>query len=225
MSTISHIGLILDGNRRYAQKHTKPFIWGHKQGAEKFFSILKHIMTHTTITQVSAYVLSLENLHRDEHQVSDLLSLFLTYASEFDERQAETKQKAKVRFAGDIARFEPHIQEKIREIEHKTAHYTDGILNICFGYSGKDEIVRATQKLIDSDTKITQESITNALDISDSPQLIIRTGGFCRMSNFLLWQSAYTEWFFVPELWPEFTTTQLDSILTQFTSVTQNNGR
>ena len=226
MNDITHIGLILDGNRRYAQKQQKPLIWGHEQGAEVFFKILEHIYTHTNITTVTAYILSLENMNREETQVSQLLDLFSRLASEFEKRQESyTNRKAKVRFVGKLSIFSDSIKAKIDEIEAKTAKYTGGVVNLCFGYSGQDEIVRAAQKVVQSGSELTIDSLTNSLDIPHSPDLIIRTGGHTRMSNFLVWQSTYTEWFFVKELWPEFSVAQLESIIAEYSLITRNNGK
>ena len=223
---IRHVGLILDGNRRYAKKMNKPIYWGHKQGAEHFFKLGKHIFK-SGVNELTAYVLSTENLKRSEEQVSDLLKLFDEYFDEFEKRDAQEKDesiKAQIHFAGNRTLFTKKLQNKMLHLEEKTANNPKR-LNLCFGYGGQDEIVRAVQKLQVTNTPITSDSLSQALDVTDSPNLIIRTGGKVRTSNFLIWQSVYSEWFFPTEFWPELTTEKIDSIFAEYSKIDQNFGK
>jgi undecaprenyl diphosphate synthase len=222
-SPLTHVAFILDGNRRFAQKHKKPIIWGHEQGAEKLFEVIKFIdENYPSILEISVYVLSLDNLTRDSEQIAGLLSLFESYFTKFVS-QSE-KNKCRLHFAGNLSVFSDSIQEKIVKLEEKTSHYSK-VLHICFGYSGQDELIRAITKLQNQHVQITHKTLSHALDIPSSPQLVIRTGGRQRQSNFLTWQAVYAEWFYLDTLWPEFTQVELETIFRSYGEIVRNFGK
>lgn len=229
MSDVTHIGLILDGNRRYAKKHNLPIKAGHKKGAEVFQECCEWL-NKRGITEVSAYVLSTENLKREESQVMDLFSLFNIF---FDKIVTQAiKLNVRVLFIGNKKLFSTKMQGKLTEVEEKTAHHTQNKLNLCFGYGGREELTHATQLIAQQVAKgelkpddITQETISNALYLSSEPQLIVRTGGKSRTSNFLPWQSVYSEWIFLEKMWPEITESDIESVLAQYETIQRNFGK
>jgi len=216
MNEPSHIGLILDGSRRYAKSRSLPTIKGHEAGANTLQKILEHIK-ETSITQVSIYAFSTENFNRSKEEVDNLMQLFLKCADELFSSKQAAKNDTKIIFIGNKKRFSQDIQQKMSEIETNTHTHKTRKINVGFGYGGRDEIVRAVQHIVDSNiSEVTEQTITDHLDLPDQPDLIIRTGGVVRTSNFLPWQSVYSEWFFIEKYWPEFTTADLDTVLQEF---------
>jgi undecaprenyl diphosphate synthase len=219
---LTHIGLILDGNRRYAQSQGMPLVWGHNEGAQKLIEILEWLdKTHPTISQISVYALSIDNLKRETAQVQDLFRLFDDYFRKILPK-IETIN-CHILFCGDLTLFSNELRQKMTVLDTKTKHLPKQ-LHICFGYSGQDELIRAVLALQSKQTPITIDSVTSALDISHSPQVIIRTGGRCRTSNFLVWQSVYSEWFFLEKFWPQITPADIDAVLVEYANIVRNFG-
>ena len=228
MSKLTHIGLILDGNRRYAKTNGLSLKAGHKKGADKFIEALKWIDAQG-ITEVTAYVLSTENLKREQSQVQDLFSLFDLF---FNDLLNEKKEiNAQITFIGNWTLFSQSMQDKMSQVQNKTAKYTDKKLNLCFGYGGREELTHAckiiAQKVAKGDLNvedITSKTLSQSLYISSEPQLIIRTGNKSRTSNFLPFQSIYSEWFFLNKMWPEITKNDILGVLADYQTIERNFG-
>ena len=220
---ISHLALIMDGNRRWAKKRSL-FPWqGHKKGADAVETAIAFCMKKG-ISYLSLYTFSLENVHRSDTEKKYLFKLMDTMR---DRVQEFIDQNIKIRFVGDRSVMSDHIKKVCADIESQTAHCTKLQCNFLFFYGGRQEIIFAAQQLQNKNIPITEESLRQHLwtgDIPD-PDLILRTGGYHRLSNFLLFQSAYSQIRFIDTLWPDITEGELDKELTWYMSIKQNKGK
>ena len=212
---LKHIAIIMDGNGRWATKRGLPRELGHKQGAVTFRKILKHC-EKIGLKCLTVYAFSTENWKRPQKEVDSIMSLLEQYVAEC-ERDIK-KYNVHYRFIGDLSRFDEGLRERIRVIEEKTSTH-EFVLNIAFNYGGRSEITRAFNRLAEAGkTEITEEDIAGELYTvyGGDPDLIIRTGGDLRISNFLLWQAAYAELYFTDTLWPDFDEDALDGAIEDF---------
>ena len=217
-----HLGIIMDGNGRWAKKRGLPRSAGHRAGAGTFRTITRYC-SNIGIKYLTVYAFSTENWKRPQEEVGALMKLFEEYL-----REAISDFKNDnivVRFIGDKSAFSPTLQELIEETEESSKNRTGMILNIAMNYGSRDEIIMATQKIAE---KVSEKT----LDIDDidselfssclytagqpDPDLIIRPSGECRISNFLLWQSAYAEYMVMDILWPDFKTSDIDSAIVEY---------
>lgn len=219
------IGIIMDGNRRFAKEKGLSLLDGHKAGYEK----LKEVVRWTKeagVTCVIAYAFSTENWKRAPEEVSYLLELFKNALTrEFDELK---KENVRLRFIGDLSRFPKDLQELISKAEKDTAQHKNMTLALAVSYGGKAEIMNAVKKVLaDKPETITETDFAKYLwthDIPD-PDLIIRTSGEMRLSNFLLWQGAYSELFFTKTKWPDFSKEELHAILKEYNGRERRGGK
>ncbi len=215
---LNHLGIILDGNRRWARLNNLGVSQGHKKGYETLKQIAKAAFERG-ITYVSAFMFSTENWSRSKPEVNYLMRLLLWVSKhELDELNQEGIQ---VRFLGSADRLSKPVVEAIRRIEEMTKHNTKGTMLLCFNYGGQQEIADACQKIIESGSEkpqITPEKIEQNLYSPDVPpiDLIIRTSGEQRLSNFMLWRAAYSEFIFFKTYWPAFTVEMLDRALHEY---------
>ena len=212
---IRHIAFIMDGNGRWAKKRHLPREYGHSPGAKKFREIIRHCADRG-INCVTVFAFSTENWKRPKKEVNTIMKLFRDYIQEA-ERDFE-KNDVRVIFIGNRSVFDERIRSEMEKVENLTASRSK-TLCVAINYGGRGEIVDAVNSLIAGGAvSVTEEDITNAIysGVVPPPDLIVRTGGEMRLSNFLLWQSAYAELFFTDTLWPDFTTTEVDSIIEEF---------
>lgn len=214
----THVGLILDGNRRWAKDKGLPTLEGHRAGYGNLKDIVKHAVNQG-VQYVSAYIFSAENWNRSREEVSYLLDLALWVATR--EVREVHKEGIRVRFLGRRTGLSDKLLKAIEKAEELTEGNTRGTLALCFNYGGQQEIVDAAQKLVTTAKKaedITFESFTSALYVPDIPamDLLIRTSGEQRLSNFMLWRAAYAELYFVTKHWPAFTVKDFDAALAEF---------
>lgn len=210
---IKHIAFIMDGNGRWAKNRLMPREFGHKYGAEKFKEIARYCKK-IGIRSVTVYAFSTENWKRPKNEVDTLMSLFSDYIKEAE----RDNEGSHIVFLGDKNAFGEKAKAKMEELEKSTAH-NPTTLCIALNYGGHAEIVDAVNKLIKSGkSEITENDITETIwsGIVPPPDMIVRTGGELRLSNFLLWQSSYAELFFTNTLWPDFSTDELDSMIDEF---------
>ncbi len=217
-----HLGIIMDGNGRWAKKRGLPRSAGHVAGAKVFKTIVRYC-SRIGIQYLTIYAFSTENWKRPHDEILTLVNLFKEYL-----RDALTNfldENVKVRFLGDTSVFDPQLQQLISEIEQVSENRTGMILNIALNYGGRAEIVRAVRLLAQDvqDGKLQPEAINEQAISSHlytagqpDPDLVIRPSGEQRISNFLLWQSAYTEYFVLDILWPDFTPEMLDKALEDY---------
>ncbi len=212
-----HIGIILDGNRRFAKKIMKESMHGHEKGADNVENLFDWCV-NLKIKELTLYCFSTENFKRSEKEVSYLMKIFKQRFSKFLDDKRIDENKIQIRFVGKKELLIKDIQELIAKIEEKTKDYDNYRVNFAVAYGGRLELVEAIKKTIENKQEITEENITQNLWVENSPDLIIRTGGDKRTSNFLPWQSVYSEWFFIEKLWPEFTREDLKKIIDEFNS-------
>lgn len=220
----AHIGIIMDGNGRWAKKRALPRSMGHSAGAQTFRKIARYA-SDIGIKHLTVYAFSTENWCRPQEEVDALMKLFEEY---LNEALRDFKDDTiVVKFLGDRTAFSPKLQALINENEEESKDREGMVLNIAMNYGGRDELVTATKKIAERVSKgeLSLDDI-NAELISDSiytagqpdPDLIIRPSGEFRISNFLLWQSAYAEYFISDKLWPDFTTDDLDKAIAEFST-------
>lgn len=213
MSIPTHVAIIMDGNGRWAQSKGYPRMHGHRRGLDVAEQIIDCAL-QLRIKYLSLYVFSTENWKRPEAEVASLFGLADKYLSRFEKFAAN---RVRVVVSGDINGLPAKLAQKIVYVSQKTAQYDAICVNLCINYGGQNEIVTAVKKLNDAKAEITVESIkANLYNNLPDPDLIIRTGGQKRLSNFLLFQSAYSELYFSDTLWPEFTCNEFTSIIQEY---------
>ena len=198
-----HVAIILDGNRRFAKRLMLQPWKGHQQGAEKIEQLFYWLKEYG-IKELTLYCFSLENFNRPKKEFNFLMKIFKKEFSKLKDNKEIHKDKVRIRFVGKLELFDKELQGYIKEIMEDTKDYNNYRVNFALGYGGRQEIVEAVKKLIEEKEKINEENLTKNLWIEDEPDLIIRTGGEKRTSNFLPWQSVYAEWIFLDKMWPEF---------------------
>lgn len=206
----NHIGIIMDGNGRYAQRKGLPRTFGHKAGAENLRKITE-FARNTGVKNMTVYAFSTENWKRPLAEVSGIMKLLAFYLGDWKNQLGDSDLR--IRVIGDLTGFDTSLIKMIDFVEKQTECQEGITLNVALGYGGRNEIVQATQKLakLCAEGKLKPEDIDEKMmsanmyaNYVDDPELIIRTGGEIRTSNFLLWQSAYSEYYFTDVLWPEF---------------------
>lgn len=210
----NHVAIIMDGNGRYAQKKGLPRTMGHKDGAENLKTIAK-FASDIGIKHMTVYAFSTENWKRPTLEVTGIMKLLGFYLGDWKNQIGDNDLR--IRVIGDLSGFDESLRKMMAVIEEETKD-ANFELNIALGYGGRDEIVKASRKAAELCAKgeikaedINEELLSSLMYTSyvDDPELIIRTGGELRTSNFLLWQSAYSEYYFTDVLWPEFSTDDL----------------
>ncbi|MBR4016878.1 MAG: di-trans,poly-cis-decaprenylcistransferase [Oscillospiraceae bacterium] len=216
-----HIAIIMDGNGRWAKKRGLPRSAGHAAGAESFRKIANYCRT-LGVKYLTVYAFSTENWKRSQEEIGGIMRLLGTYLNEAI-RDME-KNRVRFRFFGDLTRLSPQLQKLCIEAQNRSKDY-DVQVNFCLNYGGRDELVRAARGFAQDvkDGRYAPEDLTEDLlagylysaDVPD-PELIIRPSGELRTSNFLLWQSAYSEYVFMDILWPDFGPEDLDRAIAEY---------
>ena len=212
---LSHIAFIMDGNGRWAKQRGLAREQGHRFGVKAFEHVLEHCQK-LQIDTVTVYAFSTENWKRPQKEVESIMKLMDHYLTECEKKIDEYDMR--ICFLGDKAPFEEKRRARMERLETLTAGKRR-TLNIAFNYGGRDEIVRACNRLIEAGvTKVDEQSLAAALDTAGTgdPDLIVRTGGDLRISNFLLWQAAYAELYFTDVLWPDFDASEIDKAVEAF---------
>ena len=209
-----HLAIIMDGNGRWAEKRGLKRVEGHKKGAEVVKEITAYCANNPEIEILSLYAFSTENWKRPKMEVDFLMKLLDNWLK----KELETYIKNDVKFEtiGDISKFSDKLKKRIEYTKEKTKNNKKLTQILALNYGSRDEITRAVKKMISKNEEITPENIQKNLDISRDVDLLIRTSGEIRISNFLLWQIAYAEMFFTKTLWPDFNTNELEKIINEF---------
>lgn len=212
---IKHIAFIMDGNGRWAKKRGMPREFGHRKGAEVFKRVVERCNEHG-IRAATFYVFSTENWKRPAKEVNALLNLLEEY---LDDCEKQLKDKdIRFIFLGDKSPFSEVLRSKMEKIEDMSRENSH-IVNLAVNYGGRSELLCAVNSALrEGKTELCEEDINKALYTADSPELdmIVRTGGDIRISNFLLWQAAYAELYFSDKLWPDFTEDDVDAAIDNF---------
>lgn len=215
MTTARHVAIIMDGNGRWAKKRRLPHAVGHQRGVEALRRLIRGA-SDFGLEALTIYAFSTENWRRSEEEVSDLMALMKRFIlSDLDEM---AENNIRLRIIGNYKAFAPDVVELIEKALARTGDNTGTILAVALNYGAQDEIARAAAKA-SAKGEITPETITAELDTADLPplDLLIRTSGEIRLSNFLMWQAAYAELYFTDVLWPDFTADHLREALEEFT--------
>ncbi|BBP05047.1 isoprenyl transferase [Sulfuriferula plumbiphila] len=224
-----HIAIIMDGNGRWAKKRFLPRIAGHKRGVETVRDVIK-ACGDRGVEYLTLFAFSSENWRRPQEEVSMLMDLFaLALEREITKLH---KNGARLRVVGDLARFGPRLVKLIHEAEHLTCHNTRLTLTIAANYGGRWDIMQAMNAMLEKHPELAGKPLTEAdfaphlaMHYAPEPDLFIRTGGEQRISNFLLWQLAYSELYFTPTLWPDFDAAALDQAIASYSSRERRFGR
>jgi len=212
LSIPSHVGIIMDGNGRWAKERGLPRTSGHKEGLETAKRIVAHA-SDSGVSTLSLFAFSTENWRRAEEEVSFLMGLIKTHLRK--QYDFYKKRGLRVIHSGDLDRLPSDVRDEIILVEKDTKDFTGMRVNLLINYGGRDEIVRAVNRHIQTATpaeSITEEKISSNLDFPEinNLDLLIRTGGELRISNFLIWQAAYAELYFSDDFWPDWSSEHLD---------------
>jgi len=213
-----HIAIIMDGNRRWAKKRGLPAFKGHQQGYEQFKKIAEHC-SKLGVKILTVYAFSLENWKRSRREVFFLMNLFKKGLQE--QRDYFRKNKIKLNVMGQIERLPDALKNLVYKIMAETKNNKERILNLAISYGGREEILVAVKKILKEKTspsKISEKIFSQYLYTAGQPDpdLVIRTSGEERLSGFLPWQSVYSELYFSPKLWPDFTENDLEEVIKEF---------
>lgn len=213
---LKHIAFVLDGNGRWAQKKGMPRTMGHKEGLTALKKTVKAV-SDKGIPYITLYTFSTENWKRTEEEVGFLMGLIKKHLRA--ELDFYIENNLKVLHIGDITGLPKEIQEELVAVQNKTASFTGTTILLAINYGGRDEIIRAVKRLTAEElTSLDEKSFSSKLDTKETPpvDLLIRTGGEKRLSNFLLWQSAYAELYFSDILWPDWTVEDLEKAIEDY---------
>lgn len=224
---LTHLAIIMDGNRRWATEKGLPKMMGHTKGAKNFRRIVKAAQAKK-IQFLTFYALSTENLiGRSQEELTHLFSLIEKipeYIGDLD------KSETQMRVIGDITKLPEKTQKRLALLQEKTKSYKKFVVTLAINYGGRDEIIRTTKKIIEAHIKpeaLTEQLFESYLDTTDIPpvDLMIRTGGAQRLSNYLPWQTVYAELYFTSVYWPDFSEKDLNQALNWFHEQKRNNGK
>jgi undecaprenyl diphosphate synthase len=212
----NHIAIIMDGNGRWAKSRGLNRTAGHEEGAKA----VREITTHCSkigVKYLTLYAFSTENWTRPKLEVEFLMKLLERWFK--SELPIYLENNVRFRAIGDLSKFSKSLQKTIKKVEEKTATCTGLTQVLALNYGSRDELARAFKKVVENNLEISEENINASLDTASfgDVDLLIRTSGEIRLSNFLLWQCAYSEMFFTDTLWPDFAPKELDEIIEQFT--------
>lgn len=223
MNDLVHLAIIMDGNGRWATRQNKERSYGHKEGTKNVREITKYA-SKMGVKYLSLYAFSTENWNRPKAEVAILMKLL----SKFLKTEIVVLRENNIKFdvIGDMSKFSTSLQNEIANAKEMTKHCTGMTQVIAINYGGQDEIIRAINKATQKHENITKEILELCLDTAGMPpvDILIRTGGDYRLSNFLLWQSAYAELFFTKTLWPEFSSGELEAIVSEYMSTERRFG-
>lgn len=226
---ISCVGFIMDGNRRWAKDQGKPTLEGHKKGAETFSEIAKAVRDRD-IPHAVFFAFSTENWNRSEEEVSYLMELFHEALDDAEKKLNDDKEKkVRLRIVGRREDFAPDLQERMTALEMKSDEFEDvhTTIWIALSYGGRAEIVDAVNKAVASGEEVSEATFNDLLWTAEmpDPDIIVRTSGEQRISNFMTWKSVYSEFFFTDTLWPAFSIEEFDSILSDYQNRHRRNGK
>ena len=225
-----HIAIIMDGNRRWAKAQGKPASFGHKAGAKTLEKIVRYA-NKIGLEYITVYAFSTENWKRTEEEVKALMTLLQTYLDDYSKR-ADT-ENIRVKILGDISALAPGMQKSINNCMERTKDNTGVTFNIALNYGGRDELVKAIKNIAQEVKEgkidiqdISEEMVSNNLYTKGEPDpdLLIRTSGELRLSNFLPWQLVYSEFLFIEKNWPDFTEEDLDNAIVEYEKRTRKFG-
>jgi tritrans,polycis-undecaprenyl-diphosphate synthase [geranylgeranyl-diphosphate specific] len=218
-----HIAIIIDGNRRFAKRlMMKPWM-GHEWGFKKVEKLLEWLSELKFVKELTLYAFSMQNFNRPKDEFDYLMKIFKELCDKFSDDPKIMENGLRINFIGRTHLFPVDLQEKMKKVSEKTKNNDKYIINIALAYGGREEVIDAVKKVgeqikkgtLDVD-KINEEVFSKNLYMESEPDIIIRTGGEKRTSNFLIWQSNYSEWFFLEKTWPEFEKEDLLKVIEEY---------
>ncbi|HME87231.1 MAG TPA: polyprenyl diphosphate synthase [Candidatus Nanoarchaeia archaeon] len=213
--SVNHVAIILDGNRRFAKSQGLPTFKGHQKGAETVEQLLDWAK-ELGVKELTLYSFSMQNFNRSKEEFGYLMNLFESFFTKAMKRLEKSKE-VRFNFIGRLSGFPKNVQVLAKNLMVKSKKNTQFTVNFAFGYGGREEIVDAVNALLKKKVKkVTEKTIAEHLYLNSEPEIVIRTGGEHRTSNFLPWQTVYSEWFFVKKPWPAFTKNDFKKIIKQF---------
>lgn len=215
MGELKHVGIILDGNRRFAKKLMLEPWKGHELGAEKIEKMLDWL-NEFGLEKLTLYCFSLENFNRPKKEFDFLMKIFKNEFLKLKNDKRICENKIRIKFIGKRELFDKEIQKIMNDLEELTKDYSSYVINFALGYGGRQEILEAIKKMVKNEEEINEQNLQKNLWLDEDIDLIIRTGGERRTSNFLPWQSTYAEWIFLDKTWPEFEKKDLISCINEF---------
>ncbi len=214
-NTLRHLAVIMDGNGRWANERGLKRTKGHEEGAERVRDITTYCALHPTIESLTLYAFSTENWKRPKMEVDFLMRLLDRYLT--NEIPVYMEHNVRLEVIGDIDRFSKKLQKTIAKVKGTTANNTSLTQVLALNYGSRDEIIRAVNRVIDAGEAVTEESLGAALDTPYvDADLLVRTSGEQRLSNYLLWQLSYAEFIFTDTLWPDFKPDELETLIDQY---------
>ncbi len=223
MNNLNHLAVIMDGNGRWAERQGKKRSAGHEQGA-KNVRVITEYCAKIGVEYLTLYAFSTENWKRPKAEIEFLMKLL----GKFLKKELKTLKENNIRFdvIGDISKFSTSLQKIILKVKNETSTCSGLTQILAINYGSRDEITRAVNEAIRQGVEVKEKDISKLLDTSNFPDidLLIRTGGDQRLSNFLLWQSAYAELFFTSTLWPDFSTGELETVLSKYETTSRRFG-
>ena len=226
-TTPQHVAIIMDGNGRWAKKRGLPRLAGHKAGTENLRRIIKACVEFG-VGYLTIYAFSTENWGRPRDEVDGLMRIV---EDVIEKELAELDEEGvQLRHLGKLDQLAPNLQTKVLAAVEKTKHNSRLVLNVAFNYGGRDEIIHAIRQMLTDDVKpedVSPELVSHYLYTAGipDPDLIIRTSGELRISNFLIWQGAYSEWYVTPTLWPDFGKDELRKALAEYSNRDRRYGK
>ena len=223
---LKHIAFIMDGNSTWARKHNKPILEGYLAGMRKLANIICYL-NKINIKYVTCYAFSSENWLRPKAWIDSFMNLAIKFLEKDPLIQTVLDTKIKLKIIGNKTKLPSRLQEIIKYYENITKNNEGTLMQLAMSYGSRDEIVRAVKKVINNNLEINEENISNNLDTSGipDPDLIIRTSSKKRLSNFLLWQASYSEFYSSDLTWPEFTEEELNKAIEDFNNRIRTYGR
>lgn len=219
-----HIAIIMDGNGRWAKKRLMPRSFGHKQGMERMIGLLERAFD-LGVSYVTVYALSTENLSRPQDELNGLYDLIRNHFEKYMKRVCA--RGVQLRIIGETQLLPPDVQEILKRSEAETAQYSGKGINVALCYGSRAEIVHAVNEAVKAGKEVTEETLSSLLYTKGQPDpdLLIRTGKEIRLSNFLLWQTAYAELYFSDKMFPEFSDRDLEKAVVWFSNRTRRFGK
>jgi len=231
MNVPNHLGVIIDGNRRWTIQKGMPMWYGHRYGARNLENFLNWCL-ELNIPQVSVFTLSTENLNRPKRELGELFNLYYKYLKKWEKKKNGflDKYEVKVRFIGDFNRLPKKLVRLMGKLMQKTAKYQKKILNLLVAYGSQFELTHVVKKIAEKVIKtgrieVTEKDVEGNLLVPMPIDLVIRTGGLSRLSNFMLWQASYAELYVTKTLWPDFSKKELIKAIKWYNTVQRNFGR
>ena len=221
MKLPKHLAIIMDGNRRWARQNNKPNVWdGHRAGMDNVEHVID-VAVNLGIEYLSLFAFSTENFKRDPLEVKFLFDIFVDFALNKEKREKLINNGVKIKLLGNLNLFPDRVIKAMTDLLNATAGGNKLTLGLCFGYGGRDEIVQGCKSMLKmgmSPNDVTEEELEKHLFTAGMPDvdLMIRTSGESRISNFLLWKIAYAEIIFSPVMWPDFNETEIKKCLEEF---------